>query len=532
MKLNKITAILVISSSMIYESTAVYASIPASATPVLGSAVVDGDYSEWNLATDFTAEMREAGKANKDLLSKLYLRYDCNMQTMYVLVLAEDGYEAVNSANDAWIKFDSLPGNGKVVDGNDDNDGTLPDFAWVSVGATFIGYEASFTIAPGTYTEDVEVHIQIEPGRTSSTGKGGQGGTMENLTLIVPADCPADGDGDGVPDDTDNCPADFNPDQINTDFDMSGGDTRGDACDEDVDADGLFDIEDNCQLMPNPDQMDTDDDGQGDVCDNDSDGDGINNATDNCPLMPNSDQTNTDENLIDGDAMGNVCDDDDDADGILDIEDNCQFTPNPDQTDTNDNGQGDACNNDDDGDGINDATDNCPLMPNPDQTNTDENLIDGDAMGDACDEDDDADGVFDIEDNCQLTPNPDQTDRDGDGIGRACDPVEPSVDVDLTAFTATATANGTTVEWITGHEEDIIAFKLYRGIPKVGTGCTSNNPSDYDGLTEIDIVNSGQSIYEKDDNFTASAKTTYCYGLVSINDKGHIVDVLGAKPRQ
>ena len=45
-----------------------------------------------------------------------------------------------------------------------------------------------------------------------------------------------DTDGDGVPDDTDNCPAVANPAQTDTD-----GDGLGNACDPDDDGDGIFD---------------------------------------------------------------------------------------------------------------------------------------------------------------------------------------------------------------------------------------------------------------------------------------------------
>jgi len=61
-----------------------------------------------------------------------------------------------------------------------------------------------------------------------------------------------DADGDGVPDDEDNCPAVANSDQADTD-----GDGIGDACD-------------NCLAVANPDQADTDGDGIGDACDDSS----------------------------------------------------------------------------------------------------------------------------------------------------------------------------------------------------------------------------------------------------------------------
>jgi hypothetical protein len=57
-----------------------------------------------------------------------------------------------------------------------------------------------------------------------------------------------DGDGDGIPDSSDNCPDDANPDQ------------------EDADEDGAGDACDNCPVA-NPDQRDDDGNGIGDVCD-------------------------------------------------------------------------------------------------------------------------------------------------------------------------------------------------------------------------------------------------------------------------
>jgi hypothetical protein len=92
-----------------------------------------------------------------------------------------------------------------------------------------------------------------------------------------------DGDGDGVPNASDNCPTVFNPirpidhgAQANAD-----GDGAGDACDacplkkgtcpavspDDLDGDGVDNGNDNCPATSNASQTDSDADGLGDVCD-------------------------------------------------------------------------------------------------------------------------------------------------------------------------------------------------------------------------------------------------------------------------
>ena len=78
-----------------------------------------------------------------------------------------------------------------------------------------------------------------------------------------------DTDGDGIPDDSDNCPEIYNPDQAD-----SVGDGVGDACRPllagvDNDNDVFPDHIDNCPNVYNPDQSDIDGDGIGDVCDDD-----------------------------------------------------------------------------------------------------------------------------------------------------------------------------------------------------------------------------------------------------------------------
>ena len=190
----------------------------------------------------------------------------------------------------------------------------------------------------------------------------------------------SDQDGDGIPDDEDNCPTIPNADQSDID-----GDGIGDVCDDDTDNDGIPDDDDNCPLVPNPDQTDTNGDGIGDACTDDEDGDGIPDDTDNCPLVPNPGQEDGD-----GDGVGDACD-------------NCPLVANPGQEDADGNTIGDVCENDDDGDGIPNDDDNCPLTPNPDQAD-----VDGDGVGDVCD-------------NCPNTANADQADADEDGVGDVCD---------------------------------------------------------------------------------------------------------------
>ncbi|MCP4443795.1 MAG: amidohydrolase family protein [Myxococcales bacterium] len=83
-----------------------------------------------------------------------------------------------------------------------------------------------------------------------------------------------DNDGDGIANESDNCPDVFNPirpidngTQLDND-----GDSTGNACDDtpllaDLDADGEDNLTDNCPFDSNADQGDSDSDSKGDVCD-------------------------------------------------------------------------------------------------------------------------------------------------------------------------------------------------------------------------------------------------------------------------
>src|SRR5882672_8497482 len=58
--------------------------------PSAGSANVNGSPSEWSLSADHFADMSATGTTMGDL----YLRYDCDTNTLYALVLARDGFQA------------------------------------------------------------------------------------------------------------------------------------------------------------------------------------------------------------------------------------------------------------------------------------------------------------------------------------------------------------------------------------------------------------------------------------------------------
>ncbi|MFH1723799.1 MAG: thrombospondin type 3 repeat-containing protein [Elusimicrobiota bacterium] len=172
----------------------------------------------------------------------------------------------------------------------------------------------------------------------------------------------------------------------------------------DTDGDGIDDESDNCPLIANPGQEDNDGDAQGDVCDPDDDNDDVDDGADNCPLAANPDQADNDS-----DAQGDACDPDDDNDDVDDGADNCPLIANPDQADNDSDGQGDVCDPDDDNDGVADGDDNCPLAANAGQED-----LDGDGLGDVCDPDRDGDGVDNDVDAC---PDTDASGRDADSDG-------------------------------------------------------------------------------------------------------------------
>ncbi len=152
-----------------------------------------------------------------------------------------------------------------------------------------------------------------------------------------------DMDGDGVPDDIDQCP------ELAEDHD---GFEDHDGCpDFDNDSDGVPDQEDQCPT----EQEDLDDFEDEDGCpDLDNDKDGIPDDVDACVDLGGTPS---------GDPKKHGCPvEDRDSDGILDDADKC-----PDEPEDKDGFEDeDGCPDlDNDGDGVPDAEDRCPLTPGP-----------------------------------------------------------------------------------------------------------------------------------------------------------------------
>ena len=262
--------------------------------------------------------------------------------------------------------------------------------------------------------------------------------TYAKTFTITVADVFEDADGDGIPDQTDNCQSSANPNQADAD-----ADGIGDVCDSDIDGDGFANSSDNCPSTVNLDQADFDADGSGDLCDLDDDNDGVLDTDDAFPL----DETETVD--TDNDGIGNNADLDDDNDGVLDTDD--AFPLDETETiDTDNDGIGNNADQDDDNDTYLDSNDDFPLdssewidtdgdgLGNNEDLNDDDDYCldeddnfpldsslcidtDGDGIDNSFDIDIDGDGVWNDQDDFPLDAS-ESKDTDGDGIGDNTDP--------------------------------------------------------------------------------------------------------------
>ena len=131
---------------------------PASAlTPAAGGADVDGSVAEWGPGDDVAA-LYGNDRPNAEL-ARLALRYDCEDEVLYALVIAGPGVRLqATDPDEAYLRFGSEP---KLVSGTDAADGDPPDAAWVDpADGTAAGIEMSAPLAPGTHP-DLRVHAKV-----------------------------------------------------------------------------------------------------------------------------------------------------------------------------------------------------------------------------------------------------------------------------------------------------------------------------------------------------------------------------------
>jgi hypothetical protein len=131
--------------------SAILAPTTMAAQPNSGSATVDGATGDWSLSADFFANMTDAGHPDAAVRAKLYLKYDCDSEKLFALVLAQGGEQVRQKRTDeAYI----------MIDGKKIIDSTHGDFAWVNGdGDLADGFEGGAGLAAGSYT--LRAHVLV-----------------------------------------------------------------------------------------------------------------------------------------------------------------------------------------------------------------------------------------------------------------------------------------------------------------------------------------------------------------------------------
>jgi len=243
------------------------------------------------------------------------------------------------------------------------------------------GYGATkFSTKNGTNSLEGILAVRVQPmqSRFAFTVGGGAGiiqgvgvPMFRGFAGVMYSHAPTDQDGDGIPDDRDDCPTD--PE------DMDGFEDQDGCPDPDNDADTIPDERDKCPNKPETVNGFEDTDGCPDEIP-DRDNDGIQDAEDKCPDAggevirvksanygcPDMDKDGVPDKVdkcpeakedTDGYKDEDGCPDlDNDGDGVVDIQDQCVDVPG--------SKENNGCPEDDkDKDGIPDRTDKCPDKP-------------------------------------------------------------------------------------------------------------------------------------------------------------------------
>ena len=148
-----------------------------------------------------------------------------------------------------------------------------------NVGAAVRAVTVAQSLGVGNYTAEVIAYDGAAPQPFTTTDTSA-------FTVVAPPpnEPPADGDNDGVPDASDNCPAHSNPNQE----DESDNDGQGEVCDTDDDNDGLSDSAETGTHNTDPKDPDSD----GDTL---SDGAEVNGSPATNPNNPDTDGDDEDD---------------------------------------------------------------------------------------------------------------------------------------------------------------------------------------------------------------------------------------------
>lgn len=184
----------------------------------------------------------------------------------------------VSPATGVNLTFDTVTTAGETTATTSGSGPALPPQFQLGATATFYeiattaGYQPPVTVCldydPAQFTDNANLKLLhyengawVDVTQAIHTEAHVVCGSVTSFSPFVVAEPAADTDGDGIPDDVDNCPVTPNPDQADLD-----GDHIGDVCDPDRDGDGIVNEHDNCPDVSNPAQADSDGDGIGDAC--------------------------------------------------------------------------------------------------------------------------------------------------------------------------------------------------------------------------------------------------------------------------
>ncbi|MCI5211349.1 MAG: hypothetical protein D3910_21775 [Candidatus Electrothrix sp. ATG2] len=144
--------------------------------------VVDGQYDEWDLDKDCSIPMRSTRKGNGEILPNVYLRYDSITNTVFVLVLGEDGLR--DGKRKPVVNIYSL---GQDMPIGINGAGKISDFSWVMDQGKRVGWEGAFHMAPGTYDCDAKLRTTQGANAKSEAKKASEVEVIDTEELFI--DC-------------------------------------------------------------------------------------------------------------------------------------------------------------------------------------------------------------------------------------------------------------------------------------------------------------------------------------------------------